>query len=758
MDTDGGRIILPPFISYNSGGYMNKKYTSLIIALLMITLYSFVYADSTGFNSIKLSGDSTKVGSTTTVTVLLRDVNDKVILCSGTTVPGAESGYAKGCIFIKTDGGSGTTFYVNVGSSTSASFAAGGGGGGLSGYTATTNNMLRANGTTWESVTPPFSWSGTTLTITGMAKFNTAVSITGNLSVSGNLSATGYNSSSWDTAYGWGNHADAGYLIASTQDKTNWNSAYSWGDHSIAGYLVASTADKANWNTAYSWGNHADAGYLIASTSDKANWNTAYGWGNHADAGYLIASTADKANWNTAYGWGNHADAGYLIASTQDKANWNTAYTSTTALSAVNGIILGDGNGQYSGTSSVTITNDGDISIDDGKFVYFGSTNSYIHNSAGLLTIVTDALTGLGIEIDSTKSISIFAHEWSILLGSLVELEAGAILHYDKYFYFGSTDGAYMYSGSTGLVEFGGSTWVYKGTSFGIDGAEVKIYGSSTANMTIKVNDTSGGFEGGYIYLEAGNNTGSPDLARGGNIYIDAGDATGDNTEDPGDIYLRAGTKGHGGEGYVNVGNTLGDDGGLVLYVPLMMLGGYIHLDDGSGYSNIKASGGSATFWGQDSITINSGGNLYFGTTDTDNVYIGSTNTISQFDGTTLALGTLGSPKIYVGSTAATYSLYGTGTVNRGFNYVTAGGADNAISVTLQDAYGANVPLQAGLRLLINTGSYTLQAGINTIEYNGTTKDLKSHYNSSNNITNAYSAGSIVDVVYNGSVFVDMSQ
>jgi len=43
----------------------------------------------------------------------------------GDTVPtDAASGYAKGCIFIDTDGGVGTVFYVNEGSETSCDFNA----------------------------------------------------------------------------------------------------------------------------------------------------------------------------------------------------------------------------------------------------------------------------------------------------------------------------------------------------------------------------------------------------------------------------------------------------------------------------------------------------------------------------------------------------------------------------------------------------------------------------------------------------------
>jgi len=43
----------------------------------------------------------------------------------GDTVPtDGASGYAKGCIFIKTDGGAGTTLYINEGSETSCDFNA----------------------------------------------------------------------------------------------------------------------------------------------------------------------------------------------------------------------------------------------------------------------------------------------------------------------------------------------------------------------------------------------------------------------------------------------------------------------------------------------------------------------------------------------------------------------------------------------------------------------------------------------------------
>ena len=176
------------------------------------------------------------------------------------------------------------------------------------------------------------------------------------------------NSTNWNTAYGWGDHAAAGYLtsfvetdpVFSIWDKDyydlintptlftpstlfddygfidnsfNWDMAYGWGDHSIEGYLKSfieedpvftahpafgiTENDISNWNSTTGF-----------SSTDITNWNTAYGWGNHALAGYLLSEVdpefishpaygilnADIENWTAAYGWGNHALVGYLTS------------------------------------------------------------------------------------------------------------------------------------------------------------------------------------------------------------------------------------------------------------------------------------------------------------------------------------------------------------------------------------------------------------------------------------------------------------
>ena len=59
------------------------------------------------------------------------------------------------------------------------------------------------------------------------------------------------NSSNWDTAYGWGNHASAGYLTGYTETDPIYISS-SW---------YTTTNNSSNWDTAYGWGDHAAAGY-----------------------------------------------------------------------------------------------------------------------------------------------------------------------------------------------------------------------------------------------------------------------------------------------------------------------------------------------------------------------------------------------------------------------------------------------------------------------------------------------------------------
>lgn len=101
---------------------------------------------------------------------------------------------------------------------------------------------------------------------------------------------------------------------------------------------------------------------------------------------------------------------------------------------------------------------------------------------------------------------------------------------------------------------------------------------------------------------------------------------------------------------------------------------------------------------------------------------------------------------------------------NRNFvhpNYIAAGGVNNAITGTLTDADGANVPLADGLVVLVDLQALTLQAGVNTFDFNGGgALSIVSHYNVAANIGSAYAAQSHVMLCYNAgaTVWEDMSQ
>jgi hypothetical protein len=92
-------------------------------------------------------------------------------------------------------------------------------------------------------------------------------------------------------------------------------------------------------------------------------------------------------------------------------------------------------------------------------------------------------------------------------------------------------------------------------------------------------------------------------------------------------------------------------------------------------------------------------------------------------------------------------------------NYVTAGGSNNAITVALLDAAGTAVPQAAGLKITVNTSTLTLQAGANTLALNGAAAaNIKSHRAATANIGTAYAANSIVEFIFDGTSYLDLSQ
>ncbi len=92
-------------------------------------------------------------------------------------------------------------------------------------------------------------------------------------------------------------------------------------------------------------------------------------------------------------------------------------------------------------------------------------------------------------------------------------------------------------------------------------------------------------------------------------------------------------------------------------------------------------------------------------------------------------------------------------------NYISAEtGANNALVASLTDASGASVTVAAGLRITLQLG-HTLQAGANSLNLNGAgVASIKSHLDGTTDIAAGYAATGVIELFYNGTAWLDMSQ
>ena len=248
------------------------------------------------------------------------------------------------------------------------------------------------------------------------------LNIGGDLVVGSTITATGGNSTNWNTAYGWGDHASAGYTTTDTtysagtgitltgttfsltdtaakwtQDNTkisNWDTAYGWGDHSIEGYatetyvgtqisnlvdaspatldtlneLAAALGDDPNFATTVS----TSIGTKWTQDNTKiANWDTAYGWGNHATAGYAASSHV-----HSYLPLSGGTLSGSLSLGTNDITSVGTITATQFSgglLGDVTGNVLGNVTGDVSGSSGTVTSLGGHTTTDlaEGNNLYF---------------------------------------------------------------------------------------------------------------------------------------------------------------------------------------------------------------------------------------------------------------------------------------------------------------------------------------------------------------------------------------------------
>jgi hypothetical protein len=132
------------------------------------------------------------------------------------------------------------------------------------------------------------------------------------------------NSSNWNTAFGWGNHASAGYLTSVTAHTQAWSTITST-PTTISGYGITNAYTDAQIQNFFN-GANSISGY------NKSNWDTAYSWGNHASASYATTSYVTTQINNLINGAPGVLDTlDELAAALGDDANFATTVTNSIA-------------------------------------------------------------------------------------------------------------------------------------------------------------------------------------------------------------------------------------------------------------------------------------------------------------------------------------------------------------------------------------------------------------------------------------------
>lgn len=208
-----------------------------------------------------------------------------------------------------------------------------------------------------------------------------------------------------------------GTYTSVTDNSSNWNSAYSWGNHASAGYLTSFTESDPVFTA------HAASGVTSTKIS---NWDTAYGWGDHSSAGYLT-SIADGSI--TTAKLGNQAVTGAKIfANTISSGNManNSIYTAAIADGQVTaaklsdtyltGISAGSVGTTEIATSSVTTAKIADDAVTTAKIAAGAIDTTELANGA-----VTNTKIASGAVSNSSLAGSITGNK--IATGTSIELE-----------------------------------------------------------------------------------------------------------------------------------------------------------------------------------------------------------------------------------------------------------------------------------------------------------------------------------------------
>lgn len=229
----------------------------------------------------------------------------------------------------------------------------------------TSSGYLKNNGTgglSWETVTPGSSFTTTSINGVVSTAFTFATSTAGNISLS---ITTSSNTVTFNPS------VNTGYGIPLSASTTQWNGLFN---------------ASSSWNTAYGWGNHATAGYHSSSSLSAVsplNYNSVTG-SFSVTSSYAIPLSASSTQWNTAFNWGNHASAGYLTSVGSD-STW-TQHNSYPAACAAGNFVTAIGD---------TLTCS--VPVDAPSYNYWGvsSNNLYASSTSYNLALGTTTANGM---------------------------------------------------------------------------------------------------------------------------------------------------------------------------------------------------------------------------------------------------------------------------------------------------------------------------------------------------------------------------
>ena len=200
--------------------------------------------------------------------------------------------------------------------------------------------------------------------------------------------ASGGNSSNWNTAYGWGNHASASYIVrGSTQSPGAWPDATKF---KSSGDIGTNTSGNHSLQIFADDGNDAFMAFHISSDfatffglENSTNRLYTGGWSD-GNAKYQIwdsrdFSSSNISNWNTAYGWGNHSGLYASSSHTHDDRYYTESESDSRFVNASGDSMSGS---LTIGAGAAYVGTHGDWTGEQNK-IQWHSSHLYLQNTGG---------------------------------------------------------------------------------------------------------------------------------------------------------------------------------------------------------------------------------------------------------------------------------------------------------------------------------------------------------------------------------------